>query len=55
MRTYVSVKIYDFDPERSGNPDVLVAQALRRAGIKAKVHQQKRLPIWVGVKEEDYE
>lgn len=53
MRTYVSVKIYGFDPEQSGNPDVLVAQALRRAGIKAKVHQQKRMPIYIGIKEED--
>ncbi|MFT9040743.1 hypothetical protein [Schleiferilactobacillus harbinensis] len=52
MKTYVSVKIYGFDQEQSGNPDVLVAQALRRAGIKAKVHQQKRMPIYIGIKED---
>jgi hypothetical protein len=55
MKTYVSVKIYGFDPEQSGNPDFLIANALRRAGIKAKVHQQKRLPIYIGIKEEDDE
>lgn len=42
MRTYVSVKIYGFDQEQSGNPDVLVAQAFCRAGIKANGEEAEK-------------
>lgn len=53
MKTYISVKIKDCDREKNGNPDRIVAEALHRAGIKAIVHQQQRLPIYINVPEED--
>jgi hypothetical protein len=51
MKTFIAIEIRDFDQEKTGNIDTMVGYALYKAGVKAIVHQQQRLPIYIHLKE----